>query len=185
MALAIGLVGLGALFGTPTSPIIPTPTTTPLETTVVETIDPIDPEELVISGVATHDPFGGGGENDTTIENIVDENVSTSWQTEHYRDPIGALKPGVGVVASVNGIPGQLQLSGFSRGTVFEIRWADTILEDPSEWERIAAGRAPAGATSVELPPRTGGFWLLWMTDLPLQSDGSYYSVISELRLRP
>lgn len=182
--LAMGLVGLGALFGTPSSPIVPTPTTQAILTTS-STSTPIIAGSPIIEAAATFDPFGGGGENDALISNLIDNNSSTAWRTESYSDPISDLKPGVGATVTVAGTPGQIQLIGLSRGTVFEVKWSPTIPEDPDEWEQIAAGKAPAGTTSIDLPARNDGHWLVWMTDLPEQGDGTYYSAISELRLRP
>jgi hypothetical protein len=78
-----------------------------------------------------------------------------------------------------------MQLLGFTAGTGFEIRWAESMQSDPSAFERVAAGTSPAGTTTVELPGRDGGFWLLWLTELPIQPDGSYFAELSELRLRP
>lgn len=182
VVLAAGLVGLGALFGSPANPIIPSPTT--LATTAPGATSTILPpaDTLAVTGVVTHDPFGEGGENDGSVNNLIDGNLSTSWTTERYQDPIELIKPGVGVVASVTGAPTQLQMTGFSEGTAFELRWSNQVLENPSDWERIAAGRAPSGTTSIDLPDRQDGFWLIWLLELPLQSDGTYYSGISELR---
>lgn len=179
--VAIGLVGLGAFFGTPAEPIIPEPTipTAPSSTTSATAQIELGVDIL---GVETHDPFGGGGENDADIENIIDGNISTAWQTEHYREPIQTLKPGVGVVASVRGTPTQIQLFGLSNGTSFEIKWSESVASDPEAWDRVAAGRSPAGTTFIDLPARTDGYWLVWMTELPLQSDGTYYAGLSELR---
>lgn len=185
VVLAVGLVGFGALFGSPSEPILPTPTTQPPTTTTSSTPQPIDPAAPVITAVNAFDPFGEGGENDALVGNLVDGNVSTTWQTESYRDPLSTLKPGVGVVVTVTGAPGQMQLLGFSEGTNFEIRWADALQNDPGAYERVAAGTSPAGTTSVELPRRVGGFWMLWLTGLPLQPDGTYFAELSELRLRP
>lgn len=184
--LAVGLIGLGALFGTPSNPITPAPTSNPSapSTTIISTTTSLA-AGLEITSIATHDPFGGGGENDDAIGFITDGSLSTLWRTERYRDPLQLIKDGVGVVATVTGQPSQLQLTGFSQGTVFEVRWIEEFTDDPAVWERIAAGVAPAGTTAVELPARTDGFWMLWMTELPLQSDGTYYAELSELRLRP
>jgi eukaryotic-like serine/threonine-protein kinase len=181
--LAVGLVGLGALFGTPASPIIPSPTTqAPVTSGAVTT--PLPTGDLAIESAASFDPFGGGGENDALIPNLIDNSSSTAWRTETYSSPLSELKPGVGVTAAVTGTPGQIQLIGFSQGTAFEVRWSPDIAEDPGDWEQIAAGRAPAGTTSVDLPARTDGHWLLWLTELPVQADGSHYSALSELRFR-
>jgi hypothetical protein len=186
--LAIALVGLGALFGTPTNPIVPTPTTVPGDSTTV-TIGTTTPTtgsgSLQIVSIAAHDPFGEGGENDSLIPNLIDGSLTTTWQTERYQDRLPLIKPGVGVAAAVEGTPQQMHLGGLSQGTVFEIRWSPSLADDPEEWVRVAAGVAPAGTTSVDLPARVDGFWLLWMIDLPLQNDGTYYAQLSELRLEP
>jgi serine/threonine-protein kinase len=189
--LAVALVGLGALFGTPANPIIPSPTTIPSvpsvpSTTPGATSPPTSgAADLSILSVESHDPFGEGGENDVSVENLLDGSLNTTWQTERYQDPLSLIKPGVGVVAAVRGVPQQLHLVGLSPGTVFEIRWSFTLEEDPEDWQRVAAGTAPAGTTSVDLPQRSDGFWLFWMTELPLQSDGTYHAQLSELRLEP
>ena len=186
--LAVALVGLGALFGTPTNPILPSPTTgPPTPTTTPEVTSPptSDPGDVAILSVESHDPFGEGGENDDDVANLVDGDLSTTWQTERYQDQLSLIKPGVGVVAAVRGIPQQLHLAGLSAGTVFEVRWSLTLENDPEDWQRVAAGSAPAGTTSVDLPGRSDGYWLLWMTELPLQNDGTYYAQLSELRLEP
>ncbi len=182
--VAVGLVGLGALFGSPKAPIIPSPTTNPTNSKISTTsITAPTTGASAITGVFTHDPFGGGGENDGSVNNLIDGNVSTSWTTERYQDPLPLIKLGVGVIASVTGTPSQLLLTGFAEGTSFEIRWSNQVLDDPDQWERIAAGRAPAGTTTIDLPARVDGFWMVWMLELPLQSDGTFYSEISELRL--
>jgi hypothetical protein len=187
--LAVALVGLGALFGTPTNPILPSPTTgppTPTTTTPEVTSPPTSGRgDVAILSVASHDPFGEGGENDDDVANLVDGDLSTTWQTERYQDQLSLIKPGVGVVAAVRGIPQQLHLAGLSAGAVFEVRWSLTLENDPEDWQRVAAGSAPAGTTSVDLPGRSDGYWLLWMTELPLQNDGTYYAQLSELRLEP
>lgn len=182
--LAIGLVGLGALFGSPVDPIIPGSTTTISSSTTTTTPAP-DPGKVTITGVVTHDPFGGGGENNDQVANVIDANASTVWSTESYQDELQLIKPGVGLVVSVIGTPIQVQMAGLSQGTSFEVRWANQVFEQPEDWERVAAGRAPAGTTTIDLPPRTEGFWLVWLLDLPRQTDGTYSAQLSELRFRP
>jgi serine/threonine protein kinase len=185
--LAIALVGLGALFGTPTNPIIPTPTTGQdgLTTITSEPTATTGAGDVQIVSITAHDPFGEGGENDSSVPNLVDGSLNTTWQTERYEDRLQLIKPGVGVVATVRGTPQQMHLAGLSQGTVFEIRWSASLVDDPESWTRVAAGTAPSGTTSVDLPIRVDGFWLLWMIDLPLQSDGTYFAQLSELRLEP
>ena len=72
-----------------------------------------------------------------------------------------------------------------SPGTMFDIGWSITQPEDPTEWEHIARGTLQRAAVKIQLPIRAGGVWLLWLTDLPERSDGSYQSQISDVRFAP
>ena len=183
---AVGLVALGRLF-IGGGPIIPVPPTVPTVRTMTSLESPgttAVATRAAISSVDSYDPFGEGGENDELLANLTDRNSATSWRTERYHDPLPAIKDGVGIRIDVTGTPSQVQLVGFSAGTKFEIYWAETVFPQLDEWERLAGARAPPGMASLRLPPRTGGHWLIWMTDLPLQPDGTYYSTLSEVRFR-
>jgi hypothetical protein len=187
VVVAVGLVALGRLFvgGGPiitVRPTVPaTSTTTSLEspnTTLVVT-------PVSIRLVASHDPFGEGGENDTLLPNLIDRNNATSWRSERYQVPLGEIKEGVGIRFNVTGVPTRVQLVGLSPGTRFEVYWAEAVLPQLSDWDRLAGAQAPPGTASLSLPPRVGGHWLIWMTDLPLQADGTYFSTLTEVRFLP
>lgn len=188
VVVAVGLVALGRVLSGGGEPILPTPvtTTTPSVTTTEpppSTSAPVG--EVGIENVATFDPHGGGGENDDSVTNLVDGDTATSWQTERYRDPLSEIKPGVGVTFTMRGTPARIQLIELSVGTRFEIHWSDAFYPQLDEWARIAGAQAPPGATFVDLPPREGGFWLVWLTDLPRHPDGSFYASIAEVRFLP
>ncbi|MCH7582747.1 MAG: hypothetical protein IIC72_08940 [Acidobacteria bacterium] len=187
VAVAIGLVALGRVVAGGGEPILPAPvtTTTPSATTAEPPSATAPVGEVGIENVATFDPYGGGGENDDTVTNLVDGETATSWQTEHYQDPLPVIKPGVGLTFTMRGTPTQIQLIELSVGTRFEIHWSDTFYPQLDEWARIAGAQAPPGATFVDLPPREGGFWLVWLTDLPRHADGSFFASISEVRFLP
>ena len=186
--MAIGLVALGRVVTGGGEPILPTPvtTTTPSAATTEpppSTTVPVG--DVGIENAATFDPYGGGGENDDTVINLVDGDIATSWRTERYQDPLVGIKPGVGVTFTMKGTPTRIQLIGLSVGTRFEIYWSDAFYPQLDEWARIAGAQAPPGATFVDLPPREGGFWLVWLTDLPRHADESFYASISEVRFLP
>ena len=187
VAVAIGLVALGRVVAGGGEPILPAPvtTTTPSATTAEPPSATAPAGEVGIENVATFDPYGGGGENDDTVTNLVDGETATSWQTEHYQDPLPVIKPGVGLTFTMRGTPTQIQLIELSVGTRFEIHWSDTFYLQLDEWDRIAGAQAPPGTTFVDLPPREGGFWLVWLTDLPRHADGSFFASISEVRFLP
>ena len=119
------------------------------------------------------------------LPNLIDNDLSTSWSTEQYEDPLPQVKEGVGVAITVAGMPGRVQLIGFTVGTRFEIYWSESFFTQLEEWSRIAGGQAPPGVTFIDLPPRSDGFWLLWLTDLPERTNGSFQSSISEVRFLP
>lgn len=183
--LAVALVALGRLF-TSEAPVVPesptatapdTPTTTVLSTTTSPPVSPV-----TILEATSFDPFGEGGESDTLIPNLFDGDGSTSWRTERYQDPLSLLKPGVGLRFEIEGEPRRLELHGLSPGTVFDLYWSGDASAALADWERIAGAQSPPGTTSIDLPGRPNGHWLIWMVGLPLQPDGTYSSSLAEVR---
>lgn len=186
--VAIGLVALGILLSGGSAPVVPTPTTEQTSSTTTEPPDvttTLAEGEVTATQPGTLDPFGEGGENDQLASNLIDGDVSTEWRTERYLDPIVLLKPGVGVTVRVLGTPSVLELVRLSAGSVAEIYWSEERLDDPSGWQRVVGVNATPGSTTVDLPPREDGFWLIWLTELARQDDGTFLSSIAELRFEP
>lgn len=187
VVIAAGLVALGRVVTGGGPPILP-PQTTPAPTvaTTVAATPPVTlPGAVAVLESRTFDPYGEGGENDDLMSNLVDGDSRTAWQTERYQSPISSLKPGVGVVFTVTGSPSRVELVELSEETRFEIYWAGEFLDDLQGWDRIAGGASPPGATIVALPRRDSGFWLVWLTELPQQEDGSWQATLAEVRFRP
>ncbi|HEX6219949.1 MAG TPA: protein kinase [Acidimicrobiia bacterium] len=186
--LAVGLVAVGIFLSGGSAPVVPTPTT---EAASPTTTDPPDvtttlvPGEVAVTQPGTLDPFGEGGENDQLADSLIDGDISTEWRTERYLDPISLLKPGVGVTVRVLGTPTRLELVRLSPGSAVDIYWSEERLEDPEAWQRILGVQATPGSTTVDLPARTDGFWLIWFTELAPQDDGTFLSSIAELRFEP
>lgn len=185
--IAFGLVALGRVFSGDGEPIIPAPPTSApsITDTIAEVPTTSNPGDAAIQNAAAFDPFGEGGENDDDVKNLWDNDITSSWQTERYQDPLSLTKPGVGVTLTVSGRPARLELVGLTRGTVFEIYWSDTFYAQPEDWVRVAGATAPPGVTFVDLPARDDGFWLIWFEDLPARADGFHYASIAEVRFRP
>jgi hypothetical protein len=185
--LAVAVVIVGFLLSGGSAPVVPIPTSTP-EGAVSTTAAPQSTTSVVITAAAvptqptSFDPYGEGGEGDPSVGALIDGDVGTSWQTERYLDPIDLLKPGVGVTIRMQGTPASLQIVGLSEGSVFDLYWSDQRLETPDLWERVASGSATPGTVGIDLPLRTNGFWLVWLTALTPQDDGTYQSSIAELR---
>ncbi len=189
VVLAVGLVALGLVLtgGGPIIPVSPITTIAADSTTTGATAPSTVPPSgsVAIIGATSFDPFGEGGENDADVVNVTDGDTSTRWRSERYRDPLSLQKPGVGLRFEVDGTPSALELVDMSPGTELEVRWAADTSDDLDDWDRVLGATALPGSVSLSLPPRTGGHWLLWMTDLPLQADGSYYVELAEVRFTP
>jgi hypothetical protein len=136
---------------------------------------------VTILGAATFDPFGEGGENDGRVGLIVDGDSATQWRTERYLDPLPLLKAGVGVTVEVAGSPRTIELVGLTPGTAFQLLWSSDRPADPATWERIVDGRSAEGIVDLRIPARPGGFWLIWLIDLPPTTDG-YLAFLAEVR---
>ena len=184
--LAVGLVAVGFFLSGGTAPVVPTPTTQPpISTTVTSApTTTIAPGRTAVSDPAAFDPFGEGGENDQLVGNLLDGDLTTEWATETYLDPLDLLKPGVGVTVRVAGSPQRLELVGLTETTDFEVLWSDELIEDPSQWERVAGASASPASTTIDLPTRRDGFWLVWLTNLPA-TGGGYRASMAELRFSP
>jgi hypothetical protein len=186
---AIGLVAVGFVLSGGSAPVVPTPTTSADSpttlTTMITTTAPSLPGVVGVGDAATFDPFGEGGENDQLLDALLDDDVATEWTTERYLDPLPLLKPGVGVTVRASGTPSSLQLVGLTEATDFEILWSNQLVEDLTLWDRVISATASPAGTTLDLPPRADGFWLIWLTDLPPRGDGSYQAAIAELRFAP
>jgi putative peptidoglycan lipid II flippase len=187
--LAVGLVALGLVLtgGGPIIPVSPITTVGSNPSTTVSSPVTTVPAggTVAVVDATSFDPFGEGGENDTDVANLVDGDPATRWRSERYRDPLSLQKPGVGLRFEVDGAPTAVELVDLSPGTELELRWATEASESLDDWSRVIGASSLPGSISLPLPRREGGMWLIWITDLPIQSDGSYYVELSEVRFLP
>ena len=124
----------------PSSTLPETPATTVVATT---TIPPAAP--VTVLGATSFDPFGEGGESDTLIPNLFDDDSSTVWRTERYQDPLPLLKPGVGFRVEIEGEPSRVELFGLSPGTDFELFWSEQRRRRPRRLGTNCRGASPPG----------------------------------------
>ncbi len=190
--LAVALVGIGRLVAAgsgapilfPPSPGTTAPIALPSTTTTIPLPAPAPSEPFPAEDPTSFDPFGGGDENDHRLGNLVDGDPTTVWRTERYRDPLPLLKPGVGVTVRASRTPSEFEAVGITPGVSYVLAWSASSPADPDQWEVIASGRTLGGVLSIQVPPRTGGRWLLWFTDLPRLGPDDHSAEIGELRFR-
>ena len=187
VALAISLVGLAIDFD-PSSPFLypaapsdqepaaPTITTAPR----VDTRD----QGTVPFAAEAYDPLGDGVEEDELAADTFDGDRATAWKTETYRVPLAETKEGVGLVLTPTEDVSSLEVLG-TAGTRYRIGWAETVPADPASWFNAGSGSLLPAPTRIQLPVRTEGVWLLWLTDLPQTSEGAHQAEIHEIRMFP
>ena len=158
-----------------------TSTTTP--DPPASTIPPAAP--VVVDDIASFDPLADRAENDRRLPNLIDGDASTEWRTETYFDPLTLIKDGVGISLATSGTPASLDLLNLSAGTAFSIRWSPTLSDDPAAWEVLATGRSLGGPLTIQVAPRTDGYWLIWFTELSPTGEGDFRTSLGEVRFRP
>ena len=185
--VAVGRVvaaGSGAPILFPPSPGTTAPIALPSTTTTTSLPEPSEPELVAALSPASFDPFGGGDENDHRLGNLVDGDPTTVWRTERYRDPLPLLKPGVGITVEAARTPTEIEFVGITPGVTYVLSWSADAPPDPDRWEHLAEGRTLGGVLTVQVPPRPGGRWLLWITDLPELGPDDHSAEIGEVRFR-
>ncbi|MGW5760005.1 protein kinase family protein [Streptomyces tendae] len=149
---------------------------------------PASGKAVPIVGARDFDPFGDQSEKPSEIGNVYDGSASTYWQTDYYlSSDFGRLKPGVGVILDL----GKVQQVGkvtvtFVGNTSVELRSAskDATAEPTSfdQYEKVAGGTG----TTVELKPGKAvqsRYLLVWLTDLPVQSDGNWRGRLADVKV--
>ncbi len=169
-------------------PVAPGPSTTVTTSSSPSTTGPAPPAPdagVSVTAIRVFDPEGDGAEHDGEIPNLTDGDTATAWTTERYNDPLPLIKSGVGFTVAIEGTPGRVDLLGAVDGMSFRLYWSESANPTLSGWEGLAGGSTRGDSGSLQLPPRNGGFWLIWLTDVPADPEGGYVGSIGEVRFRP
>ncbi len=159
-------------------PVAPPPEDTPLGPPQPVTATP----EPVAGYAVAWDPFGDHTEHDSNLSAVADGDPETGWETERYFDPLPTLKSGVGFAIPVTGVVGKIELTA-TAGTRFELRWATTPLDSPTEWERLASASITGESLTVQVPLRRNGWWLVWLVDVPAREEhDGFAATVYEVR---
>lgn len=188
-ALAVATAGL-ALDTDPDSPFLfpatPSPTTTtepPASTSSTTVAPPSEGQEILPAVASVFDPFGDGAEHDRELPFLTDGDETTTWRTESYFAPLQLLKPGVGLLFTLDTSPATVDVVG-TAGTQYTVGWSESPAAEREDYEDVVSGELRDGATRMQLAARDGGVWLLWFTDLPEQEEGVFYTSVSEVVFR-
>jgi hypothetical protein len=76
-----------------------------------------------------------------------------------------------------------VQVTANNPGALVDVAWTSSEV-DPNTWETLATVELPSGALDLQLPERSGGTWVFWISELPLNGDQNYWVEIAEVRFR-
>ncbi len=140
-----------------------------------------------IASVSTFDPSpGDGAENDDEASRVIDGDAATTWSTEGYNSrALGGLKPGVGLVLTLNQVAelSELRVRAESSGWSAEVYVADARADDLAGWGEPVQRAVDLGIeASVDLGGREGAAVLIWITDLG-DEPPPVHTVLAEIEI--
>jgi serine/threonine protein kinase len=148
-------------------------------------------KQLPIAGGQDFDPEGTAGENPEEVPLAFDDKAATAWQTMTYFTQLSKQKSGVGLIVDLGKVQevARVDVRLVGGPTDLELRTA------PSDATRAPTGSADdyqvvqrltgAGpdATFAMDKPVDSRFLLIWLTELPEVSSGSWKSEIAEIKV--
>ena len=130
-----------------------------------------------LTAVSAYDPYGDHHENDSAVPYATDGNMSTFWETEHYRYGNGDMnKPGVGIILRAPSSVKARQLVVYSTTPGYRALIQSSDNEygpfTPDSQSVVGSSR-----TAFALHGATARYYLIWITNL----GPSNYVTISEV----
>ncbi|MBY6351547.1 murein biosynthesis integral membrane protein MurJ [Rhodococcoides corynebacterioides] len=140
---------------------------------------PAAPAPVAISSVEVFSPQGTA-DSPATVDNVLDNDPATVWQTDSYFNPFPSLKSGVGILATLDGdvTPASVSIDSPSPGTVVEIRSASSVSPTLDDTQVIGQATLGNGRTDIAVTPDGPTEYLLvWITDLSTQGGRNQSSI--------
>ncbi|WP_188543914.1 lipid II flippase MurJ [Rhodococcoides trifolii] len=137
---------------------------------------------IPIASVEVFSPQGSA-DNPGTVDNVLDNNPSTVWDTDSYFQPFPSLKNGVGLLTTLDSPStiSSVYINSPSPGTVVEIRSASDSSPTLDQTQVIGSGTLTNGLTEIAVrPDGPVDHLLFWITDLST-ADGNNRSTIADV----
>jgi serine/threonine protein kinase len=144
------------------------------------------PEAAEVVAISDYDPFGDQTENPDQASLAIDSDVATSWNTVNYLHQDMAGKPGVGLLLDL-GAPrpvSSVNLSFLEAGVSAEIYVSDSAEPDITTAEKLGDVQDAETSAIIKAPRAISGrYVLVWLTQVPQSSDGTYKGGITEIEV--
>ena len=149
---------------------------------------PTTGKPIAIVSAHDFDPFGEDRvEKPGDIGKVYDKSPSSYWETDFYLGAkFGNLKSGVGIVLDLGKVQevGKVTVA-FQGVTSVELRAATGSDTDPGTYDGFTKVAQGSGS-SVPLKPAKAvkaRYLLVWLTELPLQSNGEYRGRVQDVKV--
>jgi eukaryotic-like serine/threonine-protein kinase len=118
-----------------------------------------------LKATGAYDPYGTGGENDSSAYKATDNDPSTYWETERYYNAPKLNKPGVGLVLDAKATVQlhQLGVVTSTPGFVAVIRAGDSPTSFPVT---VSSSQTVSGTATFTIAGKPHRYYLLWITRL-------------------
>lgn len=147
------------------------------------------PKQLTIAGVTSFNPMGTGPMHTDQLAFAYDNNPSTVWHTETYRDNLPTLQRGTGLLVdlgaatSVSGV--SVQFAGGD--TTAELRVpSSTSGTAPTQLSDFGDPVASSTGSTADFRPTSPvhtRYLLIWLTSLPNDGAGGYQGQVAEVKV--
>jgi hypothetical protein len=143
---------------------------------------------LRIADAKDFDPLGDGSENPGSVFKVHDGDPSTYWDTRWYASAdLGGLKKGVGVIVDLGSAKSVSKVTvDFLGDTSVQLLAASQDTSAMPTGLSAFTSVASGSGTDVSLTPKskvTTRYLLVWLTRLPVNSDGKYRGKVSEIHV--
>ncbi|WP_245997807.1 protein kinase family protein [Streptomyces armeniacus] len=149
--------------------------------------EPVGNTPIKIVDAKDFDPAGDGSENPETVQDAFDGDPDSFWYTRNYygQPDFGNLKPGVGLVLDLGKAqPVESVKVRFQGQTSAELLAAPqgttTMPTAYSGFRKLTEHTGQSLGYEAEKPVTTR-YVLVWLTELPLATDGNYRGRITEV----
>ena len=160
----------------PTAEPSPTPTVAP----AIAAAELVSPDAGLLRGTdpATLD-------NPSIVPLAVDGNPETEWESWTYGSPDMYTMSGIGLYVELEQEATVAEVTIDTVGnTGGNIQIRDTVKDAPSAGKVLAEGPADGSTTFTLSEPLTGTSFVIWMTELPLNSAGEPQMIVSEIHVK-
>jgi hypothetical protein len=143
----------------------------------------VEPSPLEIQGSRGLNPHGNTDEHSDKAGRAHDGDTTTEWNTQGYRDPLSAIKPGVGLQLDLGAVHEvhEVDLNLGGSGYEFQILAGETDSDSEDGYEVVGSGTGGSQVVTLDEPVEAR-YVVVWFTELA--GSGEWRGTVYEAEVR-